>query len=116
MREHRLKCWPNAYAAIRAGRKRFEWRKDDRGFEVGDVLVLKLWDPQLRDPWQSTCEAIMGPRGWYAADTEPLIVVVTYILRGMFDVPNGYCVMSIEPIMVKVETTQDAKRSPESTE
>lgn len=33
MAEHTLKCWPNSYDAIADGRKRFEWRRDDRGFE-----------------------------------------------------------------------------------
>jgi hypothetical protein len=78
---HELKCWPGAFDAIVDGRKRFEWRRDDRGFEVGDELLLKRWDPHKR----------------YYTDPYPSILVrVTYILRGAFDVPHGFCVMSIE--------------------
>jgi hypothetical protein len=83
-REHVLKTWPNAYDAVLEGRKRFEWRRDDRGFEVGDVLVLWRWDPAV--------ERSAG----YQGNTKQR-VRVTYILRGMFDIPHGFCVMSIEP-------------------
>lgn len=42
---HVLKCWPEPFEAVRSGRKKAEIRHDDRGFEVGDVLVLQEWDP-----------------------------------------------------------------------
>ncbi len=88
MAEHVLKCWPNAFDAIRGGRKRFEWRRDDRGFEVGDVLVLKRWDPTH----------LGGVFVDYNDESghNTLRMTVTYILRGMFDIPPGFCIMSIE--------------------
>lgn len=82
MTTHVLKCWPNAFDAVKAGRKRFEWRRDDRGYEVGDVLDLRRWDPQAPHS-VGICESFR--------------VVVIYILRGQFGVPENYCVMSIEP-------------------
>lgn len=84
MAEHILKTWPNAFDAVRDGSKRFEWRRDDRGYEVGDVLVLKRWDPVTR--------YATGP------DYPELRVKVTYILRGVFDIPANFCVMSIAPV------------------
>lgn len=42
---HELKTWPQFYAAVLSGRKSFEVRKDDRGFQSGDVLLLREWDP-----------------------------------------------------------------------
>ncbi len=88
MAEHILKTWPNAFEAVKNGVKRFEWRLDDRGYEVGDTLVLALFDPADRYAycWD-------GARG----SVPKLRVRVTYILRGLFGVPSGYCVMSIEP-------------------
>jgi hypothetical protein len=86
MAEHVLKCWNNEFDAIADGRKRFEWRKDDRPgrFQVGDVLVLERFNPHNPDdndkPERPTIRA-----------------QVTYIVRGMFDVPPNWCVMSIEP-------------------
>ncbi|HKY41333.1 MAG TPA: DUF3850 domain-containing protein [Polyangiaceae bacterium] len=87
MAEHVLKTWPNAFEAVRDGRKRFEWRSDDRGFEVGDTLVLALYDPQDEFNWDFKPERARVPK---------LRVRVTYILRGLFGVPPGFCVMSIE--------------------
>ena len=40
---HELKIWPQYFDAIASGIKTFEVRKDDRGFAVGDTLVLKEW-------------------------------------------------------------------------
>jgi hypothetical protein len=44
---HELKTWPEFFAATRQGHKKFELRRDDRpeGFQVGDELLLREWDP-----------------------------------------------------------------------
>ena len=41
--EHSLKTWPEFFQAVQEGRKTFELRLDDRGFRLGDVLVLQEW-------------------------------------------------------------------------
>ena len=43
---HDLKTWPKFFEAVMEGRKTFELRRDDRGFEVGDVLQLQEWSPE----------------------------------------------------------------------
>lgn len=40
MRVHRLKSWARFWDAVFQGNKTFEIRKDDRDFEVGDILEL----------------------------------------------------------------------------
>jgi hypothetical protein len=42
---HELKTWPDYYLHIVDGTKTFEYRRDDRGFKVGDVLHLREWEP-----------------------------------------------------------------------
>ncbi|GGL48132.1 DUF3850 domain-containing protein [Caulobacter rhizosphaerae] len=42
---HELKCWPAHFAAIRRGDKRFELRKNDREFAIGDLVVLREFSP-----------------------------------------------------------------------
>lgn len=42
---HELKTWPGFFQSVWDGDKRAELRKDDRGFEVGDFLVLREYDP-----------------------------------------------------------------------
>jgi ParB family chromosome partitioning protein len=78
---HELKTHPRPFSAIASGEKTFEWRRDDRGFEVGDMLLLKRFDP-----------------GVGRTTGSEIIRFVTYILRAPdFGVPEGYCVMSISP-------------------
>lgn len=46
MKIHELKCWPLEFRAAHSGRKRFEVRKNDRGFETGDIVILHEFVPQ----------------------------------------------------------------------
>ena len=43
---HELKIWPPYYEAVSDGRKTFEVRRNDRGFQAGDTVELKRWDPK----------------------------------------------------------------------
>ncbi len=42
---HELKAWPAYFEAVKSGVKTFEVRKNDRGYQVGDDLVLNEWSP-----------------------------------------------------------------------
>lgn len=41
---HDLKTLPSFYAAVISGKKRFEIRKNDRNFQVGELIRLLEWD------------------------------------------------------------------------
>jgi hypothetical protein len=43
--EHKLKCWPEHYAAIDGGYKTVELRLNDRPYQRGDALLLQEWEP-----------------------------------------------------------------------
>ncbi|GEO70520.1 DUF3850 domain-containing protein [Levilactobacillus acidifarinae] len=43
-RIHNLKVLPEYFEEQMAGRKRFEIRKNDRDYQVGDQLNLREWD------------------------------------------------------------------------
>ena len=78
-RVHYLKTWPEPFEAMRAGRKTFELRKNDRGFAVGDMLDLQEWEP--------------GPMRYTGRS---ILVRVTYILHGgRFGLPEELCVMGV---------------------
>jgi hypothetical protein len=85
---HHLKCWPEPFKAMVLGLKNFEYRKDDRypergGYQVGDVLVLKEFEPH---PYP-----VMGR---YTG--RELTRTITYKLAGgQFGVPDGYCVLGL---------------------
>lgn len=49
---HELRTWPGYFQQTWLGRKTFDVRLDDRGFQRGDGLVLREWDPA----WPCTCE------------------------------------------------------------
>ena len=76
--KHNLKIWPEYFDVILSGEKTFELRKDDRGFGVGDTLLLKEWTQH----------------GGYTG--REIAVMVTYILSG-FGL-NSWVVMAIKPI------------------
>jgi hypothetical protein len=42
---HELKSWPEFFEPVYTGRKNFELRKNDRHFQVGDVIRLREWRP-----------------------------------------------------------------------
>jgi ParB family chromosome partitioning protein len=76
---HCLKTWPEIFKPMASGVKTFDYREDDRGFKVGDALVLQEWDPKLED---------------YTG--EMVTVWIDYIMHGnQFGVPEGYVVMSV---------------------
>lgn len=76
---HVLKTWPEFFDPIWEGEKKFEVRKNDRDFNVGDILELKEWNPDTKK---------------YGVRT--LTVEVTYIMQGgRFGIPQDYCVMGI---------------------
>lgn len=85
---HELKAWPQYFRRVWDGSKTFEVRRDDRGFGVGDVLLLREYDPELdsKNP---------GER-WTGRE---LTASVTYLLRGgQLGIEKGYVVMSIKLI------------------
>lgn len=46
--QHSLKCWPQFFDPISAGEKTHDLRRaDDRDFRVGDILLLREFDPGL---------------------------------------------------------------------
>lgn len=42
---HELKTWPAYFERLLDGSKTFEIRKNDRGFQAGDELILKEFQP-----------------------------------------------------------------------
>ncbi len=86
---HTLKTHHQPFAAMRAGVKRFEYRRDDRAYEVGDDLLLHEYDP-AHDSYTG----------------EVLLVRVTYLLRGPdFGIADGYVCMSVEPVEPSTRAT-----------
>jgi hypothetical protein len=87
MREHRLKTWPTYFEAIRRGDKRFEIRRNDRDYGVGDSLVLREWDPALRH------EGLIEADGY---TPRTLRCEITYVMHGgRLGIDPQFCVLGI---------------------
>ena len=73
---HELKILPKYFEAVVAGVKRFELRKNDRNFQVGERIILREWDGE-----QFTgCSAVR---------------TITYIIKDCpeYGLMDGYCII-----------------------
>jgi hypothetical protein len=68
---HELKTWPQYFQRVKDGSKTFEVRKNDRGFQLGDSVVLREWDPNSENSTAIT------PKGY--TDEKPLEFKIGYI-------------------------------------
>ena len=71
--KHELKIWPQFYCRVADGTKTFELRENDRGFQPGDIVVLKEWDPEPITVTDKT-----APRGY--TDSPALEFRIGYVL------------------------------------
>lgn len=79
---HALKTWPEHYQGIASGKKKFEVRKNDRPFEVGDTLILQEYNPDTK--------RYTGQESTFQ---------ISYILHGPgMGIYKDHCVISLEDI------------------
>ncbi|NBW10818.1 MAG: DUF3850 domain-containing protein [Caulobacteraceae bacterium] len=87
---HKLATWPQYWDAVHRGEKTFEVRRDDRGFQRGDILELQRCERTRF----GTFEVEMDFNGYH-----PKHVIrkeITYILTGgQFGIEPGYVVMGL---------------------
>lgn len=86
-RTHTLKTWSVYWDAVERGEKTFEVRRDDRGFQNGDILVLRRMVQSSAGGWNED-----------RSDNQPKDIrrKVTFILMGgQFGVEPGFVVMGM---------------------
>ncbi|ATY87920.1 DUF3850 domain-containing protein [Lactococcus lactis] len=54
MKTHELKLDIKYFDDVKSGKKNFEIRKNDRDFQVGDILELKAWEKDSFVFWRTT--------------------------------------------------------------
>ena len=85
---HHLKTWPGEWEAVARGDKRHEVRKADRGFQVGDSLILREFIP--------TGEMTLEGESLGAYTGRDLLRKISYITPGgAWGLPAALCVLSI---------------------
>lgn len=74
---HELKTQQPYYDDVLSGRKSFELRRDDRDFKLGDLLLLREFNP----------------RYGFTGETQSFDIV--YILRNSQFLKEGYCALGL---------------------
>lgn len=44
--KHDIKCWPQYFCRVADGSKTFEVRVNDRGYQPGDTVLMREWNPE----------------------------------------------------------------------
>lgn len=88
---HELKCWPIYFWPLEKGIKTFEYRKNDRDFQVGDQLVIKEYETEI----------LGGPEGTQIIQSarytgKILLFEITYILSNALNIPDGWCILGLK--------------------
>lgn len=88
---HRLKCWSQYFDAIKRGDKPFEVRKDDRGYQKGDQVVLVRVHPLLAGRFDPVTNGVT-----LTESGDELTRTISYIMAGgKFGVEPGFVVLAI---------------------
>lgn len=88
---HDLKTWPPFYQDIVSGIKSFELRKDDRDFEIGDVLLLREYD---NDQSKYTGRSMTR-------------VILYKLSGGQFSgIERGYCILGLGVLPQYIELSE----------
>ena len=94
MQEHNLKTLAPYWDAVARGEKTFEVRRDDRGFQKGDILLLRRMDDDNRRIYQTA--------NGHSSFPDYVLTIkarVEYVLTGgQFGIEPGYVVMALADI------------------
>ena len=86
-RLHKLKTWMPQFQHVVDELKLFDYRPDDRGFRVGDNILLEEWNQS---------KSIYTGRS--------VMVTITYKVANKFGIPNGYCILGIKKTQTQKDT------------
>lgn len=75
---HALKTTQPYFDEICKGNKRFELRKNDRGFKKGDTVILREWDEENKKYTE-----------------RQLCLEIRYILEDYPGLEKGYCILGV---------------------
>lgn len=93
-RVHELKTLPDYFEAVAQGDKKFEVRRNDRGFQAGDSVILRENDPRaVNDPYREWLEGYSG---------RTIHARISYVLAGgAFGIQAGHCVLALTDVKVR---------------
>lgn len=83
MKIHELKTVQPYFNDVACGFKKFEVRKNDRDFEVGDMVILKLYNKENES---------------FDIDDQYIILIINYILDSEFYCKEGFIIFGFDTI------------------
>lgn len=94
-RTHKLKTQHDYWEAVLSGDKRFEVRKNDRGFQSGDIVILEKLKPGIYAEY----EYDHGDQNGFNRKPLALTFRIGWMLTGgQFGVEPGYVVFGLVDI------------------
>ena len=94
---HELKIQKQWADAKLAGEKPFEIRRNDRGFQKGDVVHYTVVDPKTGELWRVPAGELPSS----GDDHHPLErcdFIITYVREGADGLEKGYCVYADQAV------------------
>ncbi|WP_065755239.1 DUF3850 domain-containing protein [Bradyrhizobium paxllaeri] len=84
-RVHHVKCWRVFFDDMQTGRKSFDVRRDDRDYQIGDIMNFKEWAP--------------AETRYTGRETRKLITYIVHAGEGSFaplaGLKPGFCVLGL---------------------
>ena len=90
---HELKVWPGCFTAVESGAKPFDVRENDRHFQVGDLLLLREYEPESEQYTGRTLTRWISYR----------------LLGGSFGVAEDWCVLGFQELPPLPDGIHDTK-------
>lgn len=109
---HTLKCAPSYWWALQEHGKNFEVRRDDRGFQKGDLLTLVPFGDGENRHGHAARGYLFGGEVVSIAEAPAIHRRVTYILTGgQHGIKAGYVVLGLTPCDEDGEEIDDESAS-----
>jgi Domain of unknown function (DUF3850) len=92
---HQLKSWPEFFRPVYETIKNFELRKNDRNFQIGDIIVLNEYEPS--DGGHFTGRSLRR-RVTYVLHRFSASVQEVELKQPLWGLEAGYCILALEEI------------------
>lgn len=99
---HELKIQKQWADAKLVGEKPFEIRRNDRGFQKGDIVRYTVVDPKTGEPWKKPSGEILYGNDDGHHQIEQCDFIITYVREGADGLEKGFCVYADQPVPKKV--------------
>jgi hypothetical protein len=128
MNIHDLKIWPDEYSEVESGRKTADYRRNDRDYKLGDLVLFREFIPDKEAWLLAGKDALEWTEFWWVKLTpkagkenvpdeeltdddyedeqtnhgltgEELVARIMHVQTGL-GVPEGFCVLSLKRVAI----------------